>query len=368
MYRPPCIRDSGGMQQIAAHPFNASTVALMGVGLPAADEPPEWVHLLPTAQGRIETNDGRGPYFVADAAAVIAASFADASELPLDENHATDLTPGAPSPARGWITAMEARADGIWGKVRWTRSGRELVADQAYRGISPVFLHSDDKTVRRILRASLVNNPNLRGLATLHQEGNVNFMEKLAGKLGLNAAATEEQILAALPDKAGQTALQSSLPQLAEALGLDAAATVDAVVAAAKAAGQDAKTTVPALQSQVSTLSGQLKALTDGAKQAAAAAFIDGEIKAGRLGLNAQNREAFIAMHLENPTRTETLVKGFALMPARTHAEGQPDGPALQSNVDDLVSQAKALQAAEMAKGNSIDWITAVRRVSEGKK
>ncbi len=368
MYRAFCIRDSSGMQQIAAHPFSSCTVALMGVGLPAAEEPPEWVHLLPTAQGRIETNDSRGPYFVSDAAALIAASFEGVTELPLDENHATDLTPGAPSPARGWITAMEARDDGIWGKVRWTRSGRELVADQAYRGISPVFLHSDDKTVRRILRASLVNNPNLRGLATLHQEGNVNFMQKLAEKLGLNAEATEDQIFAALPCKL-PPALQGALPQMAAALGLDAGATAEAVLAAVKVAGRDAQTTVPALQAQVTELSAKLEAMQGDARKAAATAFVEDQIKLGRMGLNAQNSAEFIAMHMENPTRTEALVKGFALIPGRTHTEAPViPAAAAQAEAGDLVAKAKALQAAELAKGISIDWPTAVRRAAEGTK
>ena len=366
MYWPPGIRDIGGMQ-IAAHQFSSGTVALMGVSIPASEEPPEWIHLLPTSAGRIETNDGRGPYFVADAAALIAASLAGNAELPLDENHATDLTPGAPSPARGWITAMEARADGIWGKVRWTKSGRELVADQAYRGISPVFLHTDDKTVQRILRASLVNNPNLRGLATLHQEGNVNFMERLAEKLGLNAAATEDQILAALPAKPGdQIALQAALPDLRSAFGLAETADMAAVLAAAQAAGRDVKTTMPALQAQVTELSGKLTAMQDAGKKAAAETFIDAEIKAGRMGLNAQNRDEFVAMHRENPERTEKLVKGFALMPGRINA-GEPPPATQHANATDLVTKAKALQAAEAAKGINIDWITAVQRASEAK-
>lgn len=371
MYRPARICDCGGMQKLATHTFTSGSVALMGVVIPAASEPPEWIHLLPSSAGRIETVDSRGPYQVQDAAAIIAASFAETTELPIDENHATDLAApnGQPAPARGWITAMEARADGIWGKVRWANSGRELLADQAYRGISPVFLHSSDNTVRRILRASLVNNPNLRGLATLHQEESVNFQQKLAEKLGLNAAASEDQILAALPAKPGETAaLQAALPSIAEALGLDKGADTAAVLNAAKAAGADAKTTIPALQSQVTDLSNQLKALTDIGKLTKAEAFVDAAIKEGRMGLNATNRAEFVAMHQENPARTEKLINGFALMKTTHTAGAPPAAAAMQSSANDLVVKAKALQASEKAKGNDLDWAVAVQMASEGKQ
>ena len=100
------------------------TTALMGAldlgagrnaGKDACFGAPAWVHLLPA--GEIETIDRRGPYRIADAEKLIAAGFAATPRLPIDENHATDLAApkGQPAPARGWITAMEAREDGIWG-------------------------------------------------------------------------------------------------------------------------------------------------------------------------------------------------------------------------------------------------------------
>lgn len=347
----------------------------MGAMLPAASdaEVPEWIHLLPASSGRIDTVDSRGPYFVTDASGIIAASFAQADRLPVDENHATDLAApeGRAAPARGWIVAMEARADGIWGKVEWTRAGREMLADHAYRGISPVFAHAKDNTVRAILRASLVNNPNLRGLAALHQEAQVTFQTKLAERLGLSPTASEEEILAALPEKSEEAkAMQSALPSIAEALGLAADAPLSVVTAAAKTAGQDAKTLIPALQAQVSGLSDQLKAMQADGRKERAENFIDGAIKAGRLGLNATNRDEFVAMHQENPERTEKLVNGFAVMSGQTHAHAHaapPESVPLAS-ADEIVAKAKALQAAEATKGNTVDWIKAVQMVSEGKQ
>lgn len=140
------------------------------VALPAASAVPEWVHLLPA--GDIRTNDGRGPYRVGNVKGLIAASLAF-GKLVLDENHATDLAApkGEAAPARGWIIDLQQRPDGIWGRVQWTAAGRQIMADQAYRGISPVIQHMQDGTITAILRASLTNTPNFAGLVTLHSRG-----------------------------------------------------------------------------------------------------------------------------------------------------------------------------------------------------
>lgn len=123
------------------------------------DKVAEWVHLLPS--GTIATVDGRGPYSVANAAEVIAASFLDRKKLPIDENHAIDLAAprGEASPARGYVVELQARTDGIWGRVDWTPTGKALMEDRAYVGISPAILHDAKGQVLRILSASLVNRP-----------------------------------------------------------------------------------------------------------------------------------------------------------------------------------------------------------------
>ncbi len=144
------------------------TIAICSAQALPATSIPEWVHLLPA--GQVRTVDGRGPYTVANATALCAASMAG-GKLALDENHATDLAApkGLSAPARGWIVALQARQDGIWGKVVWTPEGRRLVP--GYRGISPVIRH--DKSSGRIdaiLRASLTNTPNLSGLVSLHSQ------------------------------------------------------------------------------------------------------------------------------------------------------------------------------------------------------
>ena len=273
---------------------------------------PEWVHLLP-AGDLIRTGDDRGPYRVEDAPAIIAASFAQADRLPIDENHATDLAAprGEPAPARGWIVAMEARADGVWGRVEWTGSGAALVADRAYRGISPVILHDKTtKVIRAILRASLVNRPNLRGLTALNSEEpqTMSFMDKLIAKMGLKAGATEDDILAALPGTE-TPALQSALTEIGTALGVQGGETA-AIVAAAKLAGTG-KDALVSLQAQVETLTTKLKETETAKARATSEAFIDAAIRDRRAGLNGSNREDMIALHMASPDTAEKLILGM---------------------------------------------------------
>lgn len=304
----------------AAPPLFKATMAALD--LSHDGEAPEWVHLLPTAKGKVQTIDQRGPYDVQDAEAIIAASFADQPKLQIDENHAEDLKSGKgePSPARGWITELQARADGIWGKVEWTGTGRALVADKAYRAMSPVILHDKAKRVIAILRASLVNRPNFRGLATLNQETSMDPMAQMAGALGLSEGASADDILAAikaLKDKKpeGEPAMQAALSEIGVAFGLGEDAKPEAIVAAANLA-KGGKDQLVALQSQVTDLTTQLTALQSSDKRKAAEAFIDKAIADRRAGVNAANRETMISLHMSDKDTAEKLVTGMPMLTA----------------------------------------------------
>jgi phage I-like protein len=256
---------------------------------------PEWVHLLPA--GEIRTVDGRGPYRVTSMQSV-AAMLTDGAKLPIDENHATDKggkALGMPAPARGWIVALEAREDGLWGKVEWTGAGRQLMADRAYAGISPVILHSKSGEIAQVLRASLTNTPNLEGLTALHSEGPaMDWKAKLIELLGLDSTASDEAILAALTAmmNENETATQS------QEIGPD-------------------HPTIIALQSELTDVTGKLNALTEGGKRKDAAAFVDGEIKRGRVGLKPM-RDTYIALHMEDAERAEKLIGALPVLSGST--------------------------------------------------
>ena len=144
------------------------TVAALEVGTCATtiaeNQPaPEWIELLPA--GDFVGRDGRGPFRVSNAEAVIAATDALRMEagLPIDYDHATDFAApsGRRAPAAGWIRAIEVREGALWAKVEWTTHGSAAVVTHEYRYISPVFEYSQDGEVQRVLRAALTNNQNL---------------------------------------------------------------------------------------------------------------------------------------------------------------------------------------------------------------
>ncbi len=246
--------------------------------VPDSDGVPEWVHLLPA--GEIRTNDGRGPYKVASMSA-IADRLKDGVKLPIDECHSTDRAAplGQPAPARGWIVALQARDDGLWGQVEWTGRGRELMEDRAYAGISPVIQHLKDGTVIGVLRASLINTPNIVGLASLHSEENgMDFKAKLIELLGLDSDADDAAVLAALSAKT-ETSQHSA---------------------------QNGEVIV-ALQSELADITGKYNELADTVGRDKATAFVDTAIAEGRVGVKPL-RDKYITMHMADPAGTAELV------------------------------------------------------------
>lgn len=300
----------------------AQHIALMQAqNLPAVTDKtvPDWIMLLP-AGAEILTTDNRGPYRVADPAAVVAAS--SGRSLPIDENHAIDIKgpKGEATPAVGRVVEVEARDDGsIWGRALWNSAGQELMAEQAYVGISPVITHDGSKNITGILRASLTNKPNLRGMAALHMESDMD-LTALAKALGLAEDATMEAILAAVgkltKPAADAVELQSQIGQIGVALGVAQDAAPAAILAAAKTAVQgDDKKVIVALQSELAEITTRLNTLTATGAKAAAEAFVDAEIKRGRVGVKPL-RDHYIAMHMQDGARVEKEITAMPILGA----------------------------------------------------
>ena len=340
--------------------------------IPDGEGVPEWLHLLPA--GEVRTVDGRGPYRVADPAELIRASMA-AGKLVLDENHATDLAApkGGSAPARAWLTELQAREDGIWGKAQWTGEGRRIAEDRQYRGVSPVILHDKSGAISAILRASLTNTPNLAGLAALHSQENDADMDDLRKMLiealDLGKDADDAAIVAAVRKglKGDAKALQSALGPIAKAAGLAEDADAGAVLAGVQKIAGTGDSRVTALQTELAGAVGTIKTLQDGVARDKAAAFVDAAIAAGRVGVKPV-RDEYIAMHMSDPQRAEKLVNAMPIVapgPAARAgsgqaAEGAPENPAL------LAQKAGAYQAKLAATGTTIDFAAAVRAVQEG--
>ncbi len=275
----------------------ASQIALCAAQpVPEGDGVPEWVHLLPAGPA-ITTEDGRGPYLVKSLQA-IADRLKDGDKLPIDECHSSDRAApqGQPAPARGWIVALEARQDGLWGRVEWTGQGRQLMEDKAYRGISPAILHDKAKNVLGVLRASLINTPNLKGLVALHsEESGMDWKAKLIELLGLDSEADDAAIEAALK------------------------ARMEAEPAVATQGQDNDGAAIVALQAELTDVTGQLTALQAQVARKDAVAFVDGAIAAGRVGVKPL-RDRYIAMHMANPGDTEELVGAMPILNGSTHA------------------------------------------------
>ena len=355
------------LQSSHPSPSLGQSLALMAAQeLPAeAEGAPEWIQLLPAGdEGTIETDDDRGPYHVTDPQEIITNSFATNAKLPIDENHAIDRAAprGEPAPARGWITAMQARADGIWGKVEWTPQGQRLVRSRAYLGISPAIAVDKAKRIRGILRASLVNTPNLSGMAALHnsQGAEMNFREMLIEKLGLAADADDAAIMAKLEGmmKDGKSPdLQSSLDKVAVALNLPEGTKLDAVVSAAKTvvagasdAGKDG--VITQLQSTITDLTARLGEIESGQSKAASEAFYERALAEKRAGVGPSSKKYLISLHQSDPDAAVKFVEGMPKLgttPTTLQPPAPKDGEVQLNDSQRAVAAQLGLSEKEMA-------------------
>jgi len=380
---------------------NTSLMVARGVGAEIAFNSSggaaDWIMLVPLGAGGMAlTVDGRGPYRVADPAKLAVASLqAHSGRIPIDENHATDLAApqGQPAPARGWATKLEARSDGIYGHVEWSASGAALMADKAYRFISPVLVHDKAGNVLDLPRASLTNIPNLRGMSALHaqENDNMDMLAQLRKLLGLADDADEAAVIAKVKDACGNsTAMQSvakaaglpetsdtatllttvtalkagtSLQSIAKAAGLKDDANEAAIVSAVTALASTGRETITALQSEIKDLGTKLNAALNATARDKATAYVDGEIARGRAGVKPM-RDKYIAMHAVNPAEVEELIgampiigpSGAQVTPPPASKDGTVSLNAEQENAAKLlgidpVAYAKKLGEENAARG-----------------
>ena len=338
--------------------MNTALITLATLELPAPAEGatvPEWIHLVPKGTFATRAEDSRGPWFYDDARAVIAESFARRRRIHVDENHSTDTAAkmGLSAPARGFITEMEERDTGIWGRVDWTESGRALLSDRSYWGISPVL--SYDKLSGRVLaiaRAALTNDPAVPDVLALNSTETPDmFLTKLAKMLGLPEDASEEAVLEALsarmakadpePEKKEDT---ETLSTIGRALGLEGEVSLTAVLAAARASTGQAEA-LATLQAEVTSLK------ADGQRRAAEE-YVDQAIRDRRSGLKA-SREEFVALHMENPARARAMIEKMPkLDPTNTTLvpPAPAEGQAVLSTEQMTVARMLGIDPEAMAK------------------
>jgi phage I-like protein len=193
--------------------------ATLGSELPAAGAP-EWVHLIPS--GHVQTR--LGPPFRMDNPDTVLQMFAERGiDLPIDYEHQYDKPEAklkGPVPAAGWIKELQARPNGIWGRVLWTATASEMIAAKEYRFLSPTILyHPQTREIVGIKGACLVHKPNLFLTALASEEtamlpqkttdtpevkndaNGKGLIAKIASLLKMPEGSAENDILQALAEK-----------------------------------------------------------------------------------------------------------------------------------------------------------------------
>jgi phage I-like protein len=127
---------------------------------------PEWIRVLP--MGKVELADHREPFTVDEASltSMVAAFQSRGIDLVIDYEHQS--LNGERAPAAGWIKDLEARGDGLWARVDWTKQAQEYLAQREYRYFSPV-LRLDPETRRpmALMHVGLTNVPAINHLPPL---------------------------------------------------------------------------------------------------------------------------------------------------------------------------------------------------------
>lgn len=192
----------------------------------------------------------------------------DGISIPVDLNHATILKAnrGDESPAHGWVEELQARSDGLYGRVKWLDRGRAVLAEKSHPYVSPTFGSIDDKGRAgwlhsvALVATPAVAMPALASAQTNEEETTEMANKKIAQALGLSADVSEEDLLSAIANlraKAdGTTALidgaQSAMKTLSTEVGKARSDRIERRVDEAIRAG----TATPALRDFCVTLAG----------------------------------------------------------------------------------------------------------------
>ena len=185
-----------------------------------ADQPETWCHIAPYGRFEYIVTKGGQPQLDAngdnvtdvqliDELAVknLAAAFAPADPGLVDREHWSIIT--GDSTAMGWLLQVEVRDDGLWGLIRWTDVGADMVKNRRLRWLSPVWDCDADKRPVAILSVALTNTARFRKNLTpvVNKEDGATQtnkkevpMKELAIQLGLAEDATPEQIAAAVKE------------------------------------------------------------------------------------------------------------------------------------------------------------------------
>lgn len=128
------------MTKLTTEKENGGAMHLQGLSLQFKEAEkgvsiPDTIHLIPVGQWE---HDAYGPILI---------NASDIREFAQNYNagirNGVFITAGHEGfqelPAVGWITKVECRDDGLWGDVEWSKAGKELLSDKAFKFFSPEF-------------------------------------------------------------------------------------------------------------------------------------------------------------------------------------------------------------------------------------
>lgn len=298
-----------------------------------ARTPPEWVQLAP--RGQVTARDGR--LFSFDPEKLAAAFVAGGVDLPIDFDHATDFAMfGRETPARGWITALEARPTGLWGRAEWLPAAIEALSSRSYRYISPTFWREEDGVTARLMKgAALVTSPALGmpAVASASHEDQSMDLKDVLGLLGLTATATAAEAATAIA----------------------ALKTVDPEKFVPK---EQHEATVAAL----SAAQAEIQTGKDAAHAAKCEALVDGAVSAGKVAPAA--RDHFLALAKASFDTTKTAIDAMpVLLKAGAKPGAQIDPPDDKADPVKLAARARAYMDEQAASGVIISAADAVAHI-----
>lgn len=347
---------------LSAHAAELSSEAADGI----------WIQLIPA--GTFSGRDGRGPYHAGDIASLqriaeATRQYHGPTEIVIDYEHQSlnALKNGKPAPAAGWIKEVQARAEGLYGRVEWTANAASAIRAGEYRYLSPVYFHLKDGKILALQNAALTNVPNVNlaevsAHTIFHQaahEGET--MKKVLAALGLAEGASEEDVLVAInslltsstaiavaagltkdaKSDAIATAVQTVFAdrkKIAIAAGKKEDAPVDEIVAAFSAAQQpyapDPAQYVPI--AQVAAMQADIKALQAQLGEDKANEAVDKAVREGRIA--PALKDWAVSLHRADPAKFDEFVGKAPVLTAaqRIATSKEPGAPAALLDDADL--------------------------------
>lgn len=357
--------------------------------IPAAVAPDQgeiWIQVLPA--GKFRLRDGRGGDLdagdIAGMQAIIdrTRTYFGTTDLMVDYDHELVHAQknGGRAEAAGWIKELQARADGIYGRVEWTAAAAEKIRAGSYRYISPWFQALKGGRVYRLLNAALVNMPALdlsAIAASLFISTEDTSMDKIAKALGLADTASQETILAAITDRhtkiaaavglkadasfddvvAAATTGAGGVGKIAAAVGLAADATLDDIVAAA--AGK-ASQSVPL--NEFNGVKKQLDDLSASVLKRDVDEAVQGAMAAGKV---TPAQETWARNYATNDLAGFKSFAASAQPVVKVQGQGgQPTDKVGELSADQIAAKAQAYIADQAKSGIVIDIVAAVDHVT----